>query len=79
MPPVLHRFQHLLLVQVHARVANQPRHGVVEGALVGQLLDRVALRERLGQRDERPLNERCVERRRAVEEPAELVPQVGIR
>ena len=73
-----HGLEYLLLVQVHGRVADQPRHHGMEDAVTSQLLNRFALGERLGQRNERPLDQWNVERRRAFQELAGLIGQFRV-
>ena len=68
----------LLLVLPHRRVADQPRHDVVEQAPVGQRLDRLPPGEGVGERDVRAPDQRDVQRRGAVEELAGLRFEVGI-
>ena len=78
-PALLDGLEHLLLVQPHGGVADQARHDRVEQAPVGHRLHRLALGERLGEGDERPLDQRDVERRGAFQERAGLLRQLGVR
>ena len=66
--PAPYRLEDLLLMQVHRRIANQPRHHRMQDAILSQLLDGLALGERFGQRNERALDQRDVERRRPFQE-----------
>ena len=71
--PGLDRLEYLLLVQVHRRIADQPGHDGVQNARVGHLLNRFALGEGFRERNERPLDQGNVERRRPFQQLAGLL------